>query len=768
MKLDGLGVILAIILLPIILVVTYYIHLQVDTVAKQNSYNTKLLSATYDAMSAFEINTANEELSSVADSMRSIILASNNVFLNSLATNLEISNASKEHLQPYIPAVLYTMYDGYYIYAPTEISVVAEKKEKDANSGLITTKGYLSYGDSNDGQNNFTNSDIEGSNNAVYGDVLYEYDKQKNGGSYKYTINKDKAKKETDYVLKSYVQYSARYAKSGQFDVTINYTLDNYLNIVGKIGDVYYTKTGYLIKNGFVTSAEADGPYSLTTHNEDEAKIKVLGNKTNANETTTPAAKDVNVTVQDQTIRASWNEIVVALGNLGYYKGERETGTGYANVRTISEAEAYLERAYEEKQATNLGDIQNLEYEIEKYKAISYYMSAAIFSNWVYDKLGNVTYGDIQDKAIVEYYQNANYKSTAKMGSSDDLYYDFTGNTTVIFDKTQDPEAYTSNFNTHKLEVIKNSIKYNLNLSISAYCKMKNSYDFSMPVLLDEEWDKILQNISIVSFMQGFDCGLSIYNNYQIVSSTNNELMVTPSEIYYVKKEEFNNSNATYHRIDCPSLPDYEHGYISFTSKEVKYDKVYDNITGIYQYDHKNLACYTCINTNNYHDISLFSSDAKSYYEKIASLKNNAKKLAGYIGIAKERQNIYKTNALPVSEGYKILLSADREIEAENGEYKEILAGVSVTNIKAVQITFAATTSMNTSGSREPVLRLRARFNSNNGAMRDIHINLDQAKEQTVVVDISDINTINRIELMKDSPNYAVEYTVKSIKAIYK
>ena len=68
------------------------------------------MDATYDAMSAFEINTANEQLSSVADSMRSIILASNNVFFNSLATNFGISNASKELIQPYVPAILYTMY----------------------------------------------------------------------------------------------------------------------------------------------------------------------------------------------------------------------------------------------------------------------------------------------------------------------------------------------------------------------------------------------------------------------------------------------------------------------------------------------------------------------------------------------------------------------------------------------------------------------------------------------------------------------------------
>ena len=137
MKVDGLGVVLAIILLPIILVVSYYIQLQVDTIATENSYDTSLLNATYDAMYAFEINTANEELSSVADSLRSIILASNNVLLNSLATNLGISNASKEHLQPYIPAVLYTLYDGYYIYAPTETPVVARDTDTSSADGLV-------------------------------------------------------------------------------------------------------------------------------------------------------------------------------------------------------------------------------------------------------------------------------------------------------------------------------------------------------------------------------------------------------------------------------------------------------------------------------------------------------------------------------------------------------------------------------------------------------------------------------------------------------
>ncbi len=784
MKVDGLGVILAIILLPIILVVTYYIQLQVDTIAKENSYNTKLLSATYDAMSAFEINTANEELSTVADSMRSMILASNNVFLNSLATNLGISNANKEHLQQYIPAVLYTMYDGYYIYAPTETPVVAEKKEEDSN-GLITTKGYQSVGNTD-----ITDSEIEDVNNGIYGDIIYESDSEKI--PQKYTIHKKNAKTNTDYILKSYVQYSARYINndnaSKKIDVTINYTLDNYLNIVGTIGDVYYTKTGYLIKDGSVTNVDIDGPYDLADKNEDEAKDKILGVKTNAEVTTIRATESASIEVNGVEIKANWDNIKNALSNLKYD----------TDIKTISEAETYLQRAYqdyEKMQRSNeftkeqkeqelikiLEAIQNLEFEISNYKAIAYYVSSSIFSNWVYENLETLTYGDIKDNAMTDYY-GTDYQSTS---GANDFYYDFHDDAVKkrkIFTKEQDPEDLEQDFNTHKMEVIKNSIKYNLNLSISAYCQMKGSKDFSLPILLDEEWDKILQNISIVSFMQGLDCGLRIYNNYEIVSSTNNELTVTPSEIYYVKKDEFNNTGGTFHRIDCPELGENV-AYISFKSKEVKYDSIYKDET--YYYDHRNLACYRCINTNNYYEERCILRNAEdkeesftSYYEMINLLtktnqnrqgevaKSENKKRAGYVSIAKERQNIYKTNALPVSEGYEIIYSSDTS-QTNNATLN---LGKNYEPIKKLQITFSSIASANTSGNREPVLSLQAKFNDNVNAdyLRNIDLNLDQSKEQTVILDVSNIDMINKIELSKTAPGYEVSYVVKSIKAIYK
>lgn len=139
MKLQGFTIIFALIAIPLILVLAYYIQLQVDTITLQNEYDSKLLDATYDAMSSFEINTANEDLSSVSDSLRTIIEASNNVFFNTLATNLGMSNASKSNIEPYIPAMLYTLYDGYYISTPTQVPKALT--DSDGNAVSVGDKG---------------------------------------------------------------------------------------------------------------------------------------------------------------------------------------------------------------------------------------------------------------------------------------------------------------------------------------------------------------------------------------------------------------------------------------------------------------------------------------------------------------------------------------------------------------------------------------------------------------------------------------------------
>lgn len=775
MKVDGLAVVLAIILLPIILVVTFYIHLQVDTIATENQYNTKLLTATYSAMSAFEMNTSNEDLSSVADSMRSIIEASNNVFLDTLATSLGMSNASRQLLQPYIPAVLYTLYDGYYIYAPTQVPVVAQKTTDEGN-GLVKAEGYQFYGemDKTTGTQIIPDEQIEGADNAVYGDILYEADETKSGGR-KYTIHSEnaKSKEEKDsYILKSYVQYSGRYVQ-GNKDVTINYTLDNYLNIVGTINDIYYTKTGYLIQKGLVQNAHIEGvnDSDIWDLNEEDAKNKILGLKKVADEETIIAAPNASVQINGRTITSDFGRVADALH--AKYNVE---------IKTIKDAEVYLQKMYEEYDegknpatAGLLGAINEIEYEIQNCKAVAYYISSQIFSNWVYEYLGDLKYGSIQQIDSIGSYEFSSGVETS-------IYYEFKDtDDRKIFDESEDPEDEKSKFYIHKLEVIKNSIKYNLNLAISAYTNtMNTSYNFSLPVLEEEEWDKILSNVSIVSFMQGWNCGLNIYNNYQMVCSTNNELTVTPSEIYYVESDKFNDTKSDYHRIDCPVWHATSDKFMSFKSKEVKFDKVLKPASTEYSYDHRNLACYTCINTGNYYERTLFlEKEETDYYKKVNSLKNTsgsddtAKQTAAYIGIAKERIDTYKTNALPVSQGYKVFPQTGALLP-DTVTTSKLNTTAPKAQVSKLLITISDTQHGPHTGMNETVGTFEIGVedgSSNFSVSKNVILNaMGQKKEQTIEVVVPDNQRILKpiVTISKVAPVYSIMYRVQSIKVIYK
>ena len=57
MKLQSLSVIFVIIIIPVTLILSAYIGSQIDTASLQQSYDTKLMDATHDAVVAFEINT---------------------------------------------------------------------------------------------------------------------------------------------------------------------------------------------------------------------------------------------------------------------------------------------------------------------------------------------------------------------------------------------------------------------------------------------------------------------------------------------------------------------------------------------------------------------------------------------------------------------------------------------------------------------------------------------------------------------------------------
>lgn len=116
MKLQYLAVIFILIILPISLVMSTYIQSQIDAIGLQASYDKSLIDATYDALKAFQLNTTNNKYSSISDSKIRDIEASVNTFYNTLLTSMSKYAESTNDLKNYTPAMLFTLYDGYYIY----------------------------------------------------------------------------------------------------------------------------------------------------------------------------------------------------------------------------------------------------------------------------------------------------------------------------------------------------------------------------------------------------------------------------------------------------------------------------------------------------------------------------------------------------------------------------------------------------------------------------------------------------------------------------
>lgn len=713
MKLQGFTIIFALVAIPLILVLAYYIQLQVDTITLQNEYDSKLLDATYDAMSSFEINTANEDLSSVSDSLRTIIEASNNVFFNTLATNLGMSNASKSSIEPYIPAMLYTLYDGYYISTPTQVpNVLTNSKGKAVcvgDAGVSVSGNSYIYEEPPEDSTNTNNilSYKQLLNSTDWGQLLY-YKKDTDKNNPEFTTDINDAEKKTDNVLKTYMPYSARYKdKSGanKFDITVIYTLDNYVTIEGYIANgtqkTYYTKSGYLIPQN---SVEIEPDLKSFNQNDAEEYIK-QGNPVKikiVTKSSTAPDKSIDTEIisgsNSDSEPKTYSELSETLTRL---KNQLKDVEDQKVDTTVTKSIAQIESEMQEIQSK----INDIQYKLNCMSSVIYYTKAEIFSNWVYDTLHNDTGTnsiDLKESDLVEI-SNQNY---AAIQGNEQVIYDFNHSNTSVFETsngtnkkgvTEIPED--SSFYTHKLNVIRNSIQYNLNIAMTTYNNQSSgTFNYEMPVIQNSEWEQILSKVSFVSFMQGYDCGLKTYNNYKIVSSTNNELTVDTSNIYYVKKAEFSDTTSEYHRIDCPKLVDNSTAsdeYISFTSKEVKYDKIYNKQrkSQLYEYDHKNLACYVCVNDGNYNKVSFDtliedadnSNADKERYKRIF--------LAYYTAIGKERNDIYKMNAVDNSEGYEIIY------DKNNNKKNNLDTAVSLLNvnqIKSIEIVIGTIKTLNT------------------------------------------------------------------------
>lgn len=721
MNLQGLTVIFAIILLPIIIVVSVYLQGQIDTIALQTKYDNMLLDSTHDAVIALENNIANEDLSTVSDSLRSMIEASTNVFMNNIATNMGLSNAGESYIRPYIPALLYTLYDGFYIYSPTSVPEIY------TNSDGVALRVGDKYIDK-DGKSVTVTAD--GNNN--YGQIVYE----KSGGGY--TTDLKDAEKHIKYVLKSYMYYNANYVGSdsgSNYNISVNYSLDNYISLSGTISDVYYSKSGYLINPDKVISLV------LVNNITDEGKIDGI--------VFNPTGSSLNN--KEEVFYKKYGSVIEKLSEEGSNKNLLSF-----NDEAIIEDFCKLDGIKLKVEVDGIEiknyDLYSDELVSQATDAICYYGKAKIFSDWVNENLNMIKPSNDVNNIAFEYsttfLKEEKGIEALKIDSN-------------IFDlNSNDPEDITSDFWEHKREVIKSSIQYNLNLAISNYSSISSNQDYQMPILSETEWDKVLSNISMVSFMQDLPCKGKTYNNYAIVTSANSELIVIPNNLYYVPAEQGDNAivinsdgsvrsenkEYEYHRIDCEKLSDSDY-YLGYRSIEYLYDRKYENKQ--YEYDHKNFACYYCIVTGNYTKNALDKNRKRAYYTVLG----------------KERNNLYKTTATVDNYGFEVTTFNSPESKGD------ILINCSrpLDKVRSIEVVITKTeiATKRTQNLTKFVLEI-------GDVSTEVQINANKNTTQTIVwdniasKDTTTTTNTSKTKTLKITANDLTTCNIASVKVIYK
>lgn len=491
MKLQNLAIIFIIIILPISMILNSYIGNQVKTLNLQISYDNKLDNATYDALKAFQLNTINSDSSDLANSKLRDIEASANTFFNSIASNFNMAGYNKDILTEYVPALVYTMYDGYYIYSPYENTL--DDTNKDFNEWII-------------------DNDTGETKNLSDAKILSD------------EYNKDATYKQGDRIsgLKPYIYYSCRYQRDND-DFVITYSLDNYITIQGKINGEWVFDSGYLLDD-IVTEGN---------------KVTYRGVTIEEEETTEEYVFDPDPDLDSDTDKGEVNKYkYIKLNGVKYYKDEN-TNTWFS----ILNGKKYTQ--------------DNFKTDVKA--AIEYYKEAKVFTEKVTSKTGKYTdidgstektdgykLGDLKGSNAVD--ENGE-ELTDKDENGEKLTYKLGDYEIFQSDNNVHIEDPNSNFNQQRLAVIRYSIERNLSIAIANY----NSYtevqtNFQMPALKEDEWDKIINNVSIISFLQGLNIGGKVYNGYSIITNNKNQEVVNEDSIYMIA------SDNQYHRANGREL----------------------------------------------------------------------------------------------------------------------------------------------------------------------------------------------------------------------
>lgn len=510
------------------------------------------------------------------------------------------------------------MYDGYYIYSPTyvpqTITDSATSLKNNATGGNINdieqgNGKQLFYYENGPTDKKLTNSAIQTINGVeTVGKPIYEakdgegqqetfsFSTSKNNIvetkkiTIKFTTDRNKAKTTYKHVLKTFVPYTTNYTKDGT-NYVINYTLDNYIRIY-KDDEAW---EGYII-----------------TEYGDETKYNV-------------PVKSTTVTFNGTTIEPEKLSENIPVRNS---RNDNIEVKNYAYIYNSNNDKRY----YESEAGENQGKffIINSEY-------VKVYLPDAKVNNSLaeYKKLlirfeeGSPDYIELyqllnKDEGNTWYYKDSNgkynkysaYQPTINRNRDCSAINYYVEN--YLFNYWIKNEGLnTDNIMNLKKQSIIDNVNKNLNLAISNYSE-NSKINYTIPELSDEDWEQALSNISMITFFQGMKVGLKTYNNYSVVTSSENNEYVGENSLYFVQDQD-----EYYHRRGCSKCVqpidiyrNTEFKVQSYIAKDgdVKYyyehnytDEGRANGIGIYK-------CFDCIVNRNNMQYEEFNNITGGYY----------------------------------------------------------------------------------------------------------------------------------------------------------
>lgn len=387
--------------------------------------------------------------------------------------------------------------------------------------------------------------------------------------------------------LKPYIHYSCRYKPNSNTNVVITYTLDNYITVQGIVNGESVNKSGYLLNrvsesNGKVYYRNIEIPTETLTETN---SVYTDTNSQSADTTTYIYTKINGVKYYTNNDGQSWFSIL--------------NGTKY--------------------------DQQNTKYKTVNDAGQLYYKEAKEFTQWVQDNLRDLTPAQAIDEEGNYLINNENTK---------DLF-NYNYKIFQLQDGDVEIEDNDSNFNQHRLNVIRYMIEKNLSIAIANYNRYSGvTTDFQMPELEETDWDKILNNVSVISFLQGLSIGGKIYNGYSIVANSKTEEVVNTDAIYVTTDD------GEYHRATEKSLKNK-----NITSAYLNVDFERKTITSesltAYFYPHGESASYTSIiMQTDVDDLSQYNGSIYKYIEA----QGGTLATKYYTALGRERWGMYRTN----------------------------------------------------------------------------------------------------------------------------